>query len=448
MMSVHQRFGMVALAAAASAGVALAAPAQCEADLTGDGVTDVFDFGALVAAFGTSAGDSGFDPAADIVPDGVIDVFDFSELATDFGCETRTIRVMTFNIEDRSTLQVTSGINVGLKRAAEIIQIVRPDIVLINEIEYDEPGDVPGEPEGQNGQRFADLYLAVSQGGQTPIDYTAYMMPSNTGIHSGFDLNNDGINDPSSTGSTYGEDCFGFGFRPGQFAMALLVRDGADLEILADQARTFQFFLWKDMPGFLQVTDPLAGGAAWYSPAELDVLRLSSKSHWDVPVRLPDGSTLHLLASHPTPPVFDGPEDRNGKRNHDEIRFWADYVLDQPYFYDDEGVVGGLPLTAPFVILGDLNADPVDGDSFDNPIANLIQPNPRINFLSPVGDIAVPGYDPTDTAFFGLRADYCLPSVDLVITGTQVEREAGPYDETNWPSDHWPVWIDIRVGTR
>ena len=38
------------------------------------------------------------------------------------------------------------------------------------------------------------------------------------------------------------------------------------------------------------------------------------------------GKTFHLLASHPTPPVFDGDEDRNGKRNHDEVRLIADYI--------------------------------------------------------------------------------------------------------------------------
>ena len=55
------------------------------------------------------------------------------------------------------------------------------------------------------------------------------------------------------------------------------------------------------------------------------MFRLSSKSHWDVPIRI-GRETVHFLVSHPTPPVFDGPEDRNGTRNHDEIRFWADYV--------------------------------------------------------------------------------------------------------------------------
>ena len=79
------------------------------------------------------------------------------------------------------------------------------------------------------------------------------------------------------------------------------------------------------------------------------------------------GSTVHLLVSHPTPPVFDGAEDRNGTRNHDEIRFWADYVsaetTDSTYIYDDAGSYGGLPATERFVIAGDLDSDPLDGDS-------------------------------------------------------------------------------------
>ena len=90
-------------------------------------------------------------------------------------------------------------------------------------------------------------------------------------------------------------------------------------------ARTFQTFRWADMPGALLPIDP-ATGQSWYSPAELEVVRLSSKSHWDVPIQIGSGRPVHFLVSHPTPPVFDGPEDRNGRRNFDEIRFWADYV--------------------------------------------------------------------------------------------------------------------------
>ena len=60
------------------------------------------------------------------------------------------------------------------------------------------------------------------------------------------------------------------------------------------------------------------------------------------------------------PSCYSGPEDRNGKRNHDEIRFWADYIggrVDPSYIYDDAGLHGGIRGEY-FVIVGDMNADP------------------------------------------------------------------------------------------
>ena len=94
---------------------------------------------------------------------------------------------------------------------------------------------------------------------------------------------------------------------------------------------------------------------------------------------------MHFLVSHPTPPVFDGPEDRNGTRNHDEIRFWADYVTGgaaASYIYDDAGATGGLAHGARFVIAGDQNSDPLDGDSIPGSTQQLLD-NPRINASSP-----------------------------------------------------------------
>ncbi len=171
--------------------------------------------------------------------------------------------------------------------------------------------------------------------GAAAIEYPyRFVAPSNTGIPSGFDLNNNGaIGGP--------DDAFGFGFFPGQFGMAVYSMYPIDV----DDVRTFQLFRWADMPGALLPDDPATPAPAdWYSPAELEVFRLSSKSHWDLPIDV-DGRTVHFLVSHPTPPVFDGPEDRNGTRNFDEIRFWADYVTPGPtsaYIYDDEGGRGGL----------------------------------------------------------------------------------------------------------
>jgi len=189
---------------------------------------------------------------------------------------------------------------------AQIIQIVNPDVLLINEFDFD--------PDGIAQTLFQDNYLSTAYSlptGEetTPVEYPFfYLAPSNTGIASGFDLDNNGeiVTTPDSPG--YGNDAFGFGNFPGQFGMLLLSK----FPIIDDQVRTFQDFLWQDMPGaLLPDNQETPAPNDWYSPEELDVFRLASKSFWDVPIDV-DGETIHVLASHPTPPVFDGPEDRNG----------------------------------------------------------------------------------------------------------------------------------------
>ncbi len=88
---------------------------------------------------------------------------------------------------------------------------------------------------------------------------------------------------------------------------------------------------------------------------------MSSKTHWDVPITI-GCQTLHLLCTHPQSPVYDGAEDHNGRRNNDEIRFWVDYLSGGSgagYIVDDRGQKGPLAQDASFVLLGDLNADPL-----------------------------------------------------------------------------------------
>jgi len=83
--------------------------------------------------------------------------------------------------------------------------------------------------------------------------------------------------------------------------------------------------------------------------------------------------------SHPTPPSFDGAEDRNGLRNADELLFWDDDVTSQKswWIHDGLGAPGGLPVGEEFVVMGDLNSDPVDGDSVHSAIGSLL-PNPYV----------------------------------------------------------------------
>jgi 3-phytase len=359
------------------------------------------------------------------------------------------------NVEGQLIADLSTPANAQARTVAEIIQRTRPEVLLINEFDFDSGNVALG--------LFQDNYLSVSQNGAAPIVYPyRYTAPSNTGIPSGFDFNNNGV-----IGGP--DDAFGFGFFPGQFGMAVYSMH----PILYSKIRTFQHFLWKDMPGALLPDDPATPAPAdWYSPEELAVFRLSSKSHWDVPIRI-DGDTIHFLVSHPTPPVFDGPEDRNGTRNSDEIRLWADYITPGPasfYIYDDAGKRGGLAPYSRFVIAGDQNSDPLDGDSIPGSIQQLLD-HPLVNTkMTPASKGAVeaaalqggantthrsnPKFDTadfSDTAPGNLRADYVLPRKSMKIVASAVfwPVQANPLFPLvgvfPFPSsDHRLVWIDVR----
>lgn len=366
--------------------------------------------------------------------------------------EKTTVRFASFNIsfnrknEGQLKTSLAKGRGLNFSRIAEIIQRINPDVILLNEFDYDS--------QGQGIADFQKKFLAVGQHQQQPIEFEhVYFAPVNTGVDSGVDLDGDG-----ESGSA--ADAFGYGAFPGQYAMAVLSK----YPIQKDSVRTFQKFLWKDMPDAVWPADPTTG-EPFYSGQAVDVFRLSSKSHWDVPINV-DGKIIHLLASHPTPPAFDGPEDRNGRRNHDEIRLFADYIGNQcDYLYDDDGKKGGLADGSHFVIVGDQNADPNDGDSF-NAAAKLLLDHPLVDASftprstggaahskaqgglndSHVGDPL------EDTADFGdhnvgnLRIDYCLPSKSLTVTDSGVFWPAPGDDGADLikATDHRLVWIDVE----
>jgi hypothetical protein len=249
----------------------------------------------------------------------------------------------------------------------------------------------------------------------------------NSGLPTGLDMDGDGrLGGP--------RDAQGFGYFSGQGGLAVLSRLPLDEAAFRD----FSAFLWQDLPGNL-IGDSL-------SAAALSIQRLSYTAHWDLPIVLPNGGRLHLLIWHATPPVFDGPEDRNGRRNHDEAAFWL-AMLDSR-----------LPLPAPdapFILLGDANLDPEDGDG-RNAAMNALLAHPRIQDIAPKGshnrnDPTQSGDPLLDTALYdfgGLRVDFVLPSSDLRVTASGVvwpDVSAPNAATLATASRHRPVWVDIAL---
>lgn len=375
--------------------------------------------------------------------------------------EINTLKVATFNVSMEATnykalgmepsdevLQhvLSTGEHSQVKNIAEIIQRVNPDILMLNEFDY-----IADKSKGV--EAFVKNYLNVSQRGLEPVDYPyTYVATVNTGEPTKFDLDNNG------KAEGFGGDAYGYGLYPGQYGMALLSK----YPINVDSIRTFQKFRWHHMPHpQVPVIPDESGntdqGEPWYNVEEWAALRLSSKSHWDVPVKVGD-KVVHILAMHPTPPNFDGSEDRNGKRNNDEIRLMADYLSPDKgtYIYADNGEKVSLSENARFVLVGDFNAADI-GDKHREGVIEQLTEHPLVNndtIPTSAGGAAASGAEFSNrfTAYWGARADYVLPSR----YGFEV-RDAGVF----WPaktsdlyrlvkdreasSDHRLVWVSLSI---
>ena len=364
-------------------------------------------------------------------------------------CTAETVRVATFNVSlgrrgpGVLLKSIMSGKDAQVLAVSVIIQRVRPDILLLNEFDTD----------------FTNLALEAFRhelsSGEGAIDYPYfYTRIGNEGAPSWLDLDGDGTPDEWA-------DAFGFGRFPGSEGMALLSRFPID----AQAVRSFSLLKWNDLPNAILPVD--AKDVAYLPENVANVFRLSSKSHWDVPVILPTGQRLNILASHPTPPVFDGPENLNGLRNDAEIGFWASY-LDGMMFADDVGrqaVFGAVD----FVLLGDLNNDPNDGEGRKGGIHALLTHALVVDpFQTSKGAEAAsirhgganethagnPAQDTVewDADIGNMRVDYALPSASMILEGSGVFWPAPETPDAymiaegrDGASNHRMVWVDLLI---
>ncbi|WP_238692113.1 endonuclease/exonuclease/phosphatase family protein [Xanthomonas arboricola] len=370
------------------------------------------------------------------------------------------LRIATYNTslysdEAGGLVRELQGDSAHARKIAAVLQRVRPDLVLLNEFDFD--------TDHRAADLFQQRYLQVAQpGGGEPLRYPyRYLAPVNTGVPSGLDLDSNGT--VGGDGRSRGNDAWGYGLHPGQYGMLVLSRYPID----AQSVRSFQLLKWSALPGALRPLDP-GTGRSFYSDAIWSQLRLSSKSHWDVPVRTPLG-VVHALVSHPTPPVFDGAEKRNAARNHDELVLWRAYLDNaadsKRWLCDDKGICGGLAADAHFVILGDLNNDPIDGAGRHDAIRALINHPSVLQYPTPRSDggpektaeYAAQGIvhtgDPHQvTGDFGpqagtMRLDYVLPSHQFTLIGSGIFWPASTAPEAAIAdgSDHHAVWVDVGL---
>lgn len=341
------------------------------------------------------------------------------------------LRVATYTVElarkgPALLLQaIEGGKDPQVAASVAVIGRVNPDVILLTGFDWD------------YGQAALSAYADRLAKAGAPYPYRFAFRP-NTGMPTGLDLDGDGRLGGSG-------DAQGFGAFTGQGGMAVLSR----LPVDATASSDYSGFRWRDLPGGQIAAAGLPMGAA-------PILRLAETGTWDLALTRPDGATLHLLAFAASPPVFDGPEDRNGRRNHDQIAFWQALL---------DGRLPMAPPKGPFVLLGDANLDPADGDGLHAAIralladARLTDPAPASTgafeaALLPVnaGHSGQPG---CPTVLWdkpgqpgSLRVDYVLPSAGLSVTGAGVfwpaQGEPGRV-EASTASRHRLVWVDLDL---
>lgn len=284
--------------------------------------------------------------------------------------------------------------------AVSLITTSRPDILALQSFDYD-----------HGGFALAALQDLLAEAGW-PMPHHFARAP-NSGVMSDHDLNGDGrTHDP--------QDAQSYGWFAGQDGMAVLSRT----PFQADTAKSFTKLLWQDLDW---ARLPTKDGQVFPSAQAMAVQRLSSKAHWQVAVDGPHGPVT-LLTSHHSTPVFDGPEDRNGLRNADELRLWHRQL---EY------------LTGAFVLLGNFNLDPERGQGRHEVIQDLLS-DPRLQDPRPASK------DDPATARFGgaigdLRVSYVLPARCIKVAQTGINwPDPPPKPDIRW-SRHGLVWVDMDL---
>ena len=319
---------------------------------------------------------------------------------------------------------ILKGEDPQVAAVVSVIVSANPDILLLTGFDFDA------------GQAALDALADRLEAAGASYPHRFSLRP-NTGMATGLDMDGNGR-------SGEPRDAQGWGRFAGEGGMALLSR----YPVETASVRDLSLLLWKDIPG---AELPRVGGAPFPSAEAQAIQRLSTTGHWIVRIGWPGREPLTLLAFSATPPVFDGPEDLNGLRNADEIGLWQALL--------DGALAQEAPASA-FVLLGNANLDPADGDGRREAISALLadsrlqDPKPASPGGSAEADRDQSGPPALDTADWpggaengpgNLRVDYVLPSADLAVQASGVVwPSAGAALLTaRAASRHRLVWVDL-----
>ncbi|WP_175484931.1 endonuclease/exonuclease/phosphatase family protein [Jannaschia pohangensis] len=286
-----------------------------------------------------------------------------------------------------------SGRDDQAEAALAVILAARADVILLADVDWD-----------LDGVGLTALTDRLRDGG-LDYPYRVALRP-NSGLPSGVDLDGNGV-------AHEARDALGYGWFTGDSGLAILSR--LPLDEIDDRSAV----LWSSRSDAADVL-PEAARA---------VVPLATTAQWVVPVQI-GGTRLTLITMAAGTPVFDGPEDRNGLRNADELRWIAELAED-----------AALPL-----VLGRANLDPDRGEGDRAALLSLLT-HPKL--VDPMPESASAGRATVVWDSVGpMRVDYVLPPRGLGVVSAGVI----------WPDASDPlaqmveragpgrlVWVDVAI---
>ena len=289
---------------------------------------------------------------------------------------------------------IARGTDEQVAAVVAVIAEAAPDVIVLAGIDWD-----------LEARALSALQARLAEVGH-PLPH-AFTARPNRAIDTGLDLNGNGrLGEP--------EDAQGYGEFTGMDGLAVLSR----FPVLSGQVVDASRMLWSDLPGALLPWPGQPDGVE-------DIVRLSTTNHWLVPVETGAGR-LTIGTFFAASPVFDGPEDRNGRRNHDEIMFWS-LLLD-----------GRTDLPAPdgLVIAGQVNLDPDRSEGRREAIRTLLD---RPEVTDPLPRQVTVDWQRDDLE--PMRVSYVLPTSAWRVTDAGI---IGPTDLSKTASRHRLVWVDVE----
>lgn len=273
-----------------------------------------------------------------------------------------------------------SGRDAQVEAALVLIAAADADVLLLMDVDWD-----------YGGAGVAALQARLAEAGQSYPEVVA--LRPNSGVPSGVDLDGDGTDYEA-------RDALGYGWFTGDSGLAVLSRYPlGPVEDLSDVP-------WQAGP---EVLPPAARG----------IVPLATTAQWVVPLRLP-GAEITLITMAAGTPVFDGPEDRNGLRNRDELTLVAELVD-----------AAKRPL-----VMGRANQDPAGGEGHGAALRRLLD-HPGLRDAVPKGEdgsVATVEWRSVGP----MRVDYVLPPRAARITGSGTL-----HDETAGPARL--VWVEVAL---